>query len=138
MFNDCIIMAGGAGTRLWPASSSWCPKQFLPLPAANANGSFFNATIERAFALVNQEKDSRIIIISGRYHVTHVIKACDKYSDAEKKRIVLIPEPESKNTAPAVACALHYIDWMSGGVERKVIVLTSDHIISPLLEPFPG
>ncbi|MCL1930492.1 MAG: sugar phosphate nucleotidyltransferase, partial [Treponema sp.] len=29
MFNDCLIMAGGSGTRLWPASSGAKPKQFL-------------------------------------------------------------------------------------------------------------
>jgi mannose-1-phosphate guanylyltransferase len=29
MFDDCIIMAGGSGTRLWPASNSLRPKQFL-------------------------------------------------------------------------------------------------------------
>ena len=132
MFNDCIIIAGGSGTRLWPASSSWAPKQFLPIPSPDAKGSFFNAAVERALALISKDKEGRIIIIAGRYHVTHIIKACNKYSAAEKEHMVLIPEPEAKNTAPAIACALHYIDWMSGGMERNVIVLTSDHIISPL------
>ena len=132
MFNDCIIIAGGSGTRLWPASSSRTPKQFLPIPAPDAKGSFFNTAVERALALIGSEKDSRIIIIAGRFHVTQIIKACDKYSSAEKERLVLIPEPKAKNTAPAIACALNYIDWMSGGMERKIIVLTSDHIISPL------
>ncbi|MCL1928883.1 MAG: mannose-1-phosphate guanylyltransferase [Treponema sp.] len=131
MFNDCIIIAGGSGTRLWPASSSRSPKQFLPIPSPDAEGSFFNAAIERALALISHDKHGRIIIIAGRFHVTQIVKACDKYSAAEKERMVLIPEPEAKNTAPAIACALHYIDWMSG-MERKVIVLTSDHIISPL------
>ena len=132
MFNDCIIIAGGAGTRLWPASSSRSPKQFLPIPAPGEKGSFFNTAIERALALVGREKQGSIIIIAGRFHVTQIIKACDKYSDEEKRHIVLIPEPESKNTAPAIACALTYLDWMSGGVDRKIMVLTSDHIITPL------
>ena len=132
MFNDCIIIAGGSGTRLWPASSSWSPKQFLPMPAKEPGESFFNAAVERALDLIDREKDGRIIIIAGRFHVTHIIKACDKYSLAEKEHIILIPEPEAKNTAPAIACALHYIDWMSGGEERNIMVLTSDHIISPI------
>ncbi|MCL1813811.1 MAG: mannose-1-phosphate guanylyltransferase [Treponema sp.] len=131
MFNDCIIIAGGSGTRLWPASSSRSPKQFLPIPSPDAEGSFFNAAIERALALIDRDKHGRIIIIAGRFHVTQIVKACDKYSAAEKEHMVLIPEPEAKNTAPAIACALHYIDWMSG-MERNVVVLTSDHIISPL------
>jgi mannose-1-phosphate guanylyltransferase/mannose-1-phosphate guanylyltransferase/mannose-6-phosphate isomerase len=124
-------MAGGSGTRLWPASSSWSPKQFLSIPFPDTQGSFFNAAIERALALTNKDKNSRIIIIAGRFHVTHIVKAIDKYSVAEKERMVLIPEPMARNTAPAICCALNYIDWMSGE-ERKVIVLTSDHIISPL------
>ena len=131
MFDDCIIIAGGSGTRLWPASSTWTPKQFLPTPIPGVQGSFFNLAIERALAVITKEKDSRIIIVAGRHHVTHIIKACEKYSTDEKEHIVLIPEPEAKNTAPAICCALNYIDWMSGE-ERKVIVLTSDHIISPL------
>ena len=34
MFNDCIIMAGGFGTKLWPASTSSAPKQLMKLPVA--------------------------------------------------------------------------------------------------------
>jgi len=31
MINDCLIMAGSSGTRLWPTSSTRKPKQFLPV-----------------------------------------------------------------------------------------------------------
>ncbi|MDR2702090.1 MAG: mannose-1-phosphate guanylyltransferase [Spirochaetaceae bacterium] len=136
MFNDCIIMAGGAGTRLWPVSSNRIPKQFLPMPSpstepeAVAPGSFFNAAVERALAVIDQNGDGRILIVSGRNHMAPIIEACQKYSANELSRMVLIPEPEAKNTAPAIACAVNYIDWMSGE-ERKVLVLTSDHIITP-------
>jgi mannose-1-phosphate guanylyltransferase/mannose-1-phosphate guanylyltransferase/mannose-6-phosphate isomerase len=37
----------------------------------------------------------------------------------------------AKNTAPAIACAVMYSDWMSGK-ERNMLVLTSDHIIGPM------
>lgn len=96
----------------------------------SGGGSFFNAAVERALALTSEKKDGRVIIVSGARHTSHIINACAAYPDADKARIVLIPEPEAKNTAPAIACALHYIDWMSGE-ERNVMVLTSDHIISP-------
>jgi mannose-1-phosphate guanylyltransferase/mannose-1-phosphate guanylyltransferase/mannose-6-phosphate isomerase len=136
MFNDCIIMAGGSGKRLWPASSSRIPKQFLPMPSRNAKregspGSFFNAAIERALAVIDQKGDGRILIVSGRNHIDIIVEACQKYSANELSRMVLIPEPEAKNTAPAIACAVKYIDWMSGE-DRKVMVLTSDHIITPM------
>ncbi|MDR1307216.1 MAG: mannose-1-phosphate guanylyltransferase [Treponema sp.] len=137
MFNDCIIMAGGSGTRLWPASNSMMPKQFLPMPSLSAEpeaiaaGSFFNAAVERALKVVDEEGDGRVIIVAGHSHVAHIVRACERYSPKELKRLVLIPEPEARNTAPAIACAVNYIDWMSGE-ERKVLVLTSDHIITPL------
>ena len=137
MFTDCIIMAGGSGTRLWPASNTRMPKQFLPMPSpgekpeAFAQGSFFDAAIERALAVIDRKGDGRVLIVSGKSHVDAIVKACGRYSADELKHIVLIPEPEAKNTAPAIACAASYIDWMSGE-DRKALVLTSDHIISPL------
>jgi mannose-1-phosphate guanylyltransferase/mannose-1-phosphate guanylyltransferase/mannose-6-phosphate isomerase len=126
MFNDCIIMAGGSGTRLWPASNSKTPKQFL---SVHGGGSFFNDAVERALALTGG--NGRVIIIAGEAHVPHVIRVCEKYSAEEKSRLVLIPEPLAKNTAPAIACGAFY----AGGKNREdrtVLVLTSDHIIQPL------
>jgi mannose-1-phosphate guanylyltransferase/mannose-1-phosphate guanylyltransferase/mannose-6-phosphate isomerase len=38
----------------------------------------------------------------------------------------------AKNTAPAIACGTLYADWEGGGQERNILVLTCDHIISPL------
>ncbi|GHV85267.1 hypothetical protein AGMMS50230_08750 [Spirochaetia bacterium] len=137
MFNDCIIMAGGSGTRLWPASNSRIPKQFLPAPPSNDQGdaimpgTFFNTAVDRALAVIDRQGDGRVIIIAGQSHAAHIVRACERYSPAELKHLVLIPEPAAKNTAPAIACAVNFIDWMSGE-ERKVLVLTSDHIIAPL------
>jgi mannose-1-phosphate guanylyltransferase/mannose-1-phosphate guanylyltransferase/mannose-6-phosphate isomerase len=63
--------------------------------------------------------------------VGHIIRSCEHYGEADKKRLILIPEPLAKNTAPAVACGAFY----AGGADRedrKVLVLTSDHSIRPL------
>jgi mannose-1-phosphate guanylyltransferase/mannose-1-phosphate guanylyltransferase/mannose-6-phosphate isomerase len=128
MFNDCIIMAGGFGVRLWPASSTRRPKQFLSI--SGEGKSFFTASVERALALITGD-DGRVIIIAGKSHVPHIVEACACFNANEKKRLVLIPEPTAKNTAPAIACAVMYADWVSGQ-ERNMMVLTSDHIIQPL------
>jgi mannose-1-phosphate guanylyltransferase/mannose-6-phosphate isomerase len=125
MFNDCIIMAGGSGTRLWPASNSKIPKQFLSLTGEE---TFFNAAVERALNVI--EKDGRVIIIAGEAHVSHVIRTCARYGPDIKKRLLLIPEPEPMNTAPAIACGVYYAG-LDGG-DRTVLVLTSDHVIRPL------
>ena len=124
MFDDCLILAGGSGTRLWPASSSRLPKQFLP---AAGKTSFFSLALERALALV--KKDGRVIVISGKSHICHVLADAAKLTAAEKKRLLVIGEPAAKNTAPAIACAVAYSLLNGGG---NMLVLTSDHIIKPL------
>jgi mannose-1-phosphate guanylyltransferase/mannose-1-phosphate guanylyltransferase/mannose-6-phosphate isomerase len=131
MFHDCIIMAGGSGVRLWPASNSRRPKQFLPISRDDAGGAtFFSAAVERALSVVDRT-DGRVIIIAGKSHVEPIAAACAGFNAADRKQLVLIPEPAAKNTAPAIACAVLYADWVSG-VERNMLVLTSDHIIQPL------
>ena len=127
MFNDCLIMAGGSGTRLWPASSIKKPKQFLPI-SSNETKTFFSTAIDRALSLI--DKDGKVIVIAGKAHIPLAAEACSALSAAEKKHLVLIPEPQAKNTAPAIACAVMYTDWVSG-CDRKMLVLTSDHIIQP-------
>jgi mannose-1-phosphate guanylyltransferase/mannose-1-phosphate guanylyltransferase/mannose-6-phosphate isomerase len=129
MINDCLILAGGYGTRLWPASSSRKPKQFLPT-AKYGTESFFSLSLERAFRVI-PENDGRVIVVMGKTHLPFVITACSGLSAAEKKRLMLIPEPEAKNTAPAIACAIEYAG-KTGGWNRTMMVLTSDHIIKPL------
>jgi len=129
MINDCLIMAGGSGTRLWPASSSSKPKQFLPAGKGGTE-SFFSLSLERALRVV-PENNGRVIVVTGKNHLPLVITACSKLSKAEKKRLVLIPEPEAKNTATAIACAVAYAG-KTGGWNRTMLVLTSDHIIKPL------
>ena len=124
MFDDCLIMAGGSGTRLWPASSSRLPKQFLPV---SGKGSFFSLAVERALALTNEK--GRVIIITGKSHVPHVIADAAKLTAREKKRLLVISEPAAKNTAPAIACAVVYSLF---GHPGNMLVLTSDHIIKPL------
>jgi len=129
MFDDCLIMAGGSGARLWPASNSGKPKQFLPITRGGTE-TFFSLSLERALNVV-KESDGRVIVIVGKAHLPFVIAACSTLNAAEKKRLVLIPEPEAKNTAPAIACAIAYTG-KTGERDRTMLVLTSDHIIKPL------
>ena len=133
MFDDCIIMAGGSGSRLWPASSSRRPKQFLAIGGNKKNEkdrgrSFFTAAVERGLEVI-RGKDSRVIIIAGASHVPHITESCARFSAEEKRRLILISEPQAKNTAPAIACAIAFAGMES---PRKMLVLTSDHIIQPL------
>jgi len=146
MFDDCVILAGGSGTRLWPASSSRLPKQFLPVGSGKGKvsfkRSFFQMAVERALAvtnglvngLANGKSDGRVIVITGEKHITLVAADLAKLSAAQKKRLLIIGEPAAKNTAAAIACAAVYASFPKGGPAdgRKMLVLTSDHIITPL------
>jgi mannose-1-phosphate guanylyltransferase/mannose-1-phosphate guanylyltransferase/mannose-6-phosphate isomerase len=86
--------------------------------------------VERALAVIGDE--GRVIIIAGQGHAPHVIASCAAFSVDERKRLVLIPEPAAKNTAPAIACGVIYSLRAAAGAERNMLVLTSDHIIQPL------
>ena len=140
MFNDCIIMAGGSGTRLWPASTASKPKQFLNLPSAEekpagekkTGESFFISAVRKALAVTADTGSGNVIIIAGKNHTNAIVEECAKLGKQERERLLLIPEPLARNTAPAIACALLYIDWAAAGQERNILVLTSDHIISPM------
>ncbi|MDR3333330.1 MAG: NTP transferase domain-containing protein [Treponema sp.] len=134
MITDCIIMAGGSGTRLWPASRSNRPKQFLPIagkgPEKNAGEpTFFSEALARALAVIGTSGE--VIIIAGKDHVPHIIETCGHLAVEERRRCVLIPEPAAKNTAAAIACGVMYADLVFGQ-ERNMLVLTSDHIIQPV------
>ena len=64
-----VIMCGGAGTRLWPASRPSRPKQFIPLAG---NRSLFQETVARVAPLGGDE--GMLIVVGGlcavlwRYH----------------------------------------------------------------------
>ena len=70
MVDDVIIMAGGSGTRLWPASIRSRPKQFMD---PGLGMSLLEATIRRAAAL---EPPGDILIVAHRDHVDPIVEEC--------------------------------------------------------------
>jgi mannose-1-phosphate guanylyltransferase len=104
------------------------PKQFLPVPT-DRNNNFFTLSLERACSLVNE--NGRIIIVAGKNHVPHIVSSCAGLDEAQKRRITVIPEPEAKNTAAAIACALVFIEKTTAGRNRKIFVMPSDHLVEP-------
>ena len=102
MVDNVIILAGGSGTRLWPASVRKNPKQFMD----PGNGmSLLTATIRRAEAT---GAPGEIVIVTHKDHVAGAVRECATLGDLAS-RITIIPEPEGKNTAAAVACGVAYL-----------------------------
>jgi mannose-1-phosphate guanylyltransferase len=94
--------------------------------------SFFVSSVKRALAVIGGE--GRVVIIAGKSHVPHIvadITARGLFGPEDRRRMVLIPEPAAKNTAPAIACGTLYVQ-KALGPDRTILVLTSDHIIEPL------
>ena len=111
-----VIMAGGAGTRLWPLGRRGRPKQFLPLVDER---SLLRASGERLEGLVEPD------------HI-HVVAGSDQRADAEEAFGAMgerfIAEPEGRNTAPCIglACA-----WLTHEhPDAMVAILPADHWIT--------
>lgn len=112
-----VILAGGGGTRLWPASRRKRPKQFLPL--APGGRSLLAATVERLAMPLE-----RVLVVTAAPQVDEVRAALPKLP-AEN----VIAEPVARNTAPAVALAAH--ELMKRGAGGAVMaVLPSDHVVT--------
>lgn len=90
-----IVMAGGSGTRFWPASRAERPKQFLCL--AGADESLLQATVRRARALVG--RDNVLVVTNHR----HEAATREQLPDLPAANLLL--EPEARNTAPCIGWA---------------------------------
>lgn len=118
-----IILCGGSGTRLWPLSRKDYPKQFLNL---YSNKSLLQETFLRMAKILPAKN---ILLVSNEknfFNVYNQIK--DIYADFSKEQILI--EPESLNTAPAIAYAMkHLNDELKIKKDAPVIILPADHHI---------
>lgn len=113
-----VIMCGGAGTRLWPASRPSRPKQFIPLAG---NRSVFQETALRVAPLAAD--GGRILVVGG---VSHREAILDQLDDLGVEAQVLL-EPEARDSAAAMAVAAAWTEAHDGdGVN---IFVASDHHI---------
>jgi mannose-1-phosphate guanylyltransferase/mannose-6-phosphate isomerase len=115
-----IILAGGSGTRLWPLSRNYHPKQFLKLK--NMDKSIFQLTFERCIKLTEQ---SEIYIVTNNNYKFLALVQIEELGHKIAESQILI-EPEGKNTLPAIYYGVKEIQKQC---EDIVVVLPSDHLI---------
>lgn len=118
-----IVLAGGSGTRLWPASTRARPKQFLEIDGV----SLMQRTLERARGLSG---DGLIVIVTHESQAEAVGQECGKVPGVAE-RCLIIPEPAGRNTAPALAYAARYLQARGHGNDLAV-ELSADHLIEPI------
>ena len=111
-----VILCGGAGSRLWPASREAMPKQFLPLFDGK---SLFDLTLLR---IADPSLFLDPVIVTAEALAPHVFRSLRA---AGLQGTVLL-EPCRRNTAPAIALALE----ACGTPDALMLVLASDHYIA--------
>lgn len=114
-----VIMAGGAGTRFWPASRRLRPKQLLPLAGDEA---LLRQAVGRVLPLCGAE---RVWIATG----AHLAEAT-RSTLPELGPDQLLVEPAARNTAPCIAWAAHVVARREP--DAVVMALPSDHHIADL------
>lgn len=117
-----VIMAGGAGTRFWPASTEECPKQFLALTGPR---TLLQMSYDRVVDLVGPE---RVLVLTNQRYTGLVASQLPELPPSN-----IIGEPHRRDTAGAVALAAVLAEHRFGS-ESCMAVLTADHVIGPLEE----
>ena len=117
MTRVAVILAGGAGTRLWPLSSEAKPKQFLHLFDGQ---SLLRMTWNRLVALLPPEA----IYVSTNERYRDLCLA--ELSDLRPENI--ITEPARRNTAPAIALTCFELESRLGSAVA-IACLPSDHFV---------
>lgn len=117
-----VILAGGVGSRLWPLSREFHPKQFIAL--IDKEQSMLQLTLRRLEGL---EGLAPPIIVCNEAHRFLVAEQL-RQINIENARIIL--EPEARNTAPAVTLAAYEALTMDKDV--TLLVLAADHLIQDI------
>ena len=113
---NCIILCGGAGSRLWPLSREKLPKQLLPI--VNENTMLQNTVIR--FKNLNIKK---YIIICNKEHYFLVEKQLNDLELDSNIDISIVTEPIGRDTSAAVA-----IGTLLGTLDGVSIVVPCDHV----------
>ena len=125
-----VILCGGSGTRLWPISNENTPKQFISIyPGIN----LFQMTLIRLSYL--DIKFDTPVIVCGNDHVDKINQSFKEYKKYERhmfkyeynrfKKLKIIAEPSSKNTAPALAATCVKLNFDYHDLKNTKIIVVA-------------
>src|SRR4051812_19645531 len=119
-----IIMAGGAGTRLWPMSRRDRPKQLLPIvqaPGSDQPQSLLALAASRLEGLIEPER--RYIVTAEGYRKA-IEESIPGFQDGR-----ILGKPMGRDTVNAIGLAAAV--FQKRDPEAVFAVFTADHIIEP-------
>ena len=113
------VLAGGVGSRFWPASTPARPKQLLAL---GSDDPLIVDTVQRARALAS---DDRIRILAGA-HLAGPFRSVLPGLDPDSFWI----EPQARGTAPVLAWAA----WKLAQIDPDAVMVSlhADHLLEPV------
>src|SRR6187549_1699041 len=114
-----ILMAGGSGTRFWPASRRDNPKQLLPI---GTEKPLLVETSERLAPLIPPER--QLVIASARY-ATRIRELLPRIPADQ-----VIGEPEGRDTAACIGLAARLLARL--GEDAVGVAMPSDHVLAPI------
>jgi len=113
-----IVMAGGSGTRFWPASRAALPKQLLPLAGSR---TLLEETVARLEGLVPPERT--MIVTAAR------LLAAARHQAPALPEAAVVGEPCKRDTAPCIGLAALLVS--RADPDATMAVMPSDHVIQP-------
>jgi len=114
-----VILSGGSGSRLWPLSREYFPKQLLALVSEK---TLLQDTARRTDAF----KDSLAPIVVCNEE--HRFLVAEQLREIDKPAQTIILEPEGRNTAPALTLAALWL--RQHGENPVMLVMPADHVIA--------
>jgi mannose-1-phosphate guanylyltransferase len=111
------IMAGGVGSRFWPASREARPKQFLDI--LGIGKTLLQMTYERFLPLIPKEN---IFVVTNKAYIGLVKEQIPDMTDNQ-----ILAEPSRNNTAPCLAFMA--LKLKSLNPKASFVVASSDHLI---------
>lgn len=111
-----IVMAGGAGSRLWPMSRKHLPKQFQPLLGKET-------PFQLMIRLVSQVIPTERIMVMAPNEFKHLI--LEQAPQLGEQNI--LQEPERRDTGPAIVLGM--LEMVERDPEATVLTVWSDHLI---------
>ena len=111
-----VILSGGSGTRLWPASRKAFPKQFAALLGKH---SLYQETLRR----FSGDRFAAPLIMTGEAFRFMAVEQAEEIGLADAQIVV---EPMARDTAPAILAAALLLEETP---DELMLVAPSDHVI---------